>query len=75
MGDVEKVKDFQSVIQKSVDLLYNSLFLKNAFFVLYSDETRKYELNYQSSAILPLWELDIEPGKGVEFEIFLNIAA
>jgi len=43
---VEDVRDLQSIIQKTVDTLYDSLYLRNAFFVMYGDESRKYELEY-----------------------------
>ncbi|HPA72288.1 MAG TPA: SpoIIE family protein phosphatase [Spirochaetota bacterium] len=44
--DVEKTKDFKSLIQRTVDILYESLFLKHAFFILFNNERRHYELYY-----------------------------
>ncbi len=40
--DVEKIKDFKSIIQRSVDILFESLFLRNAFFLMFNAEGRRY---------------------------------
>jgi len=44
--NVEKDRDPETVIRKTVDVLYKSLFLKRAFFMLLNEKTRKYELFY-----------------------------
>ena len=44
--DVETIKDFKSIIQRTVDILYESLFLKHAFFIIFNNEKRLYELYY-----------------------------
>lgn len=54
--DVEVMRDFKSLIEKSVDILYDSLFLKNSFFIIYNSETRQYEPFYRKGE-----EIDIAP--------------
>lgn len=46
--DVERQKDFQGIIQKSVDVLHDSLFLKRVFFLLLNNESKRYESYYQN---------------------------
>ncbi len=45
--DVGGMRDFTTIIQRSVDILHDSLFLKSAFFILFSNENKRYELVYQ----------------------------
>lgn len=44
--EAEKTRDFKSLIQRTVNILCDSLFLKTAFFIMYNNETRLYELFY-----------------------------
>ncbi len=44
--DAEKTRDFKSLIQRTVNILCDSLFLKTAFFIMYNNETRLYKLYY-----------------------------
>ncbi|MCP4133309.1 MAG: SpoIIE family protein phosphatase [bacterium] len=41
---VEKIKDIKKIIEKTVSILHESLFLKSVFFIMLDDDTRKYEL-------------------------------
>lgn len=52
--DVEQLRDFRGIIQRSVDILQNSLFLKHAFFLMFSAEAKRFVVYY---------------GKGVSGEI------
>ncbi len=45
--DVEKIRDFRQLVQRTVDILVDSLFLKNAVFFLFSNETRRYDPLYR----------------------------
>ncbi|HOW82969.1 MAG TPA: SpoIIE family protein phosphatase [Spirochaetota bacterium] len=45
--NIEDVKELSRVIEQTVDLLRESLFLKHAFFIMMNDETRRYELMYR----------------------------
>ncbi|HOO71115.1 MAG TPA: SpoIIE family protein phosphatase [Spirochaetota bacterium] len=44
--NIEDVKELQRVVEQTVDLLRDGLFLKHAFFIMINDETRKYEMLY-----------------------------
>ena len=44
--EMEGVRDLQSVIQRTVNILREGLSLRRAFFILLNDMTRKYELFY-----------------------------
>ncbi len=44
--DAEKTRDFKSLIERTVNILCDSLFLKTAFFIMYNNQTRLYELFY-----------------------------
>lgn len=52
--DVGKVRDYASLIRRSVDILYRSLFLKRAFFLMFDDTSKRYELYYQKGDSLPV---------------------
>jgi len=45
------LKDSKTVIEKTIDILFNSLFLKNAFFVMLSEDLRGYSLFYGRGSI------------------------
>ncbi len=47
--DAEKIRGLSEIIEKSVDVLHDSLFLNRAFFLFLNDKTRKYELEYYKS--------------------------
>ncbi|HPV96514.1 MAG TPA: SpoIIE family protein phosphatase [Spirochaetota bacterium] len=48
--DVGGLRDFTTIIRRSVDILHDSLFLKSAFFILFDNESKRYELAYQKGA-------------------------
>ena len=52
--DAEEIKDLSSIIKLSVKNLYDSLFLKSAFFILYNEDSRNYELSYYEGKVLNL---------------------
>ncbi len=54
--DVENTKDFRSLIGRTVDILYESLLLKQAFYVSYSNEKRHYEMYYRKGE-----QVDVDP--------------
>lgn len=47
--DADKLKDFSRVIERTVEILYSSLYLKRAFFLLLDDTRRNYEMIYARS--------------------------
>ncbi len=47
--EVGKEKDFRNIIHRSVDVLFDSLNLKRAFFLMYSSETKRYEVFYEKN--------------------------
>ncbi len=53
--DTEQTRNFRSLVERSVDILFDSLFLKKAFFVMYNNASRRYERYY-------------EKGEAVDFE-------
>ena len=54
--DSEKIRNFRNILERSVDILADSLYLKRAFFVRYSDSTRRYELFYRKGE-----DVDVDP--------------
>ncbi|MDY6967355.1 MAG: SpoIIE family protein phosphatase, partial [Spirochaetota bacterium] len=46
MREIEKIRDFNSIIHKSIDILYQSLILKRAFFIKLNSKSRQYEQYY-----------------------------
>ena len=48
--DVGGLRDFTTIIQRSVDILHDSLFLKSAFFILFNNDSKRYELAYQKGS-------------------------
>lgn len=40
------IRDFKSIVQRSVDVLVDSLYLKSSFFLMFNNDNRKYELFY-----------------------------
>ncbi len=43
---ITEIKDFKVLIQRNVDFLFETLSLQNAFFVIYNNNTQKYEKYY-----------------------------
>ncbi len=56
--EVESIRDYRSIIQRSVDVLQESLFLKSACFLGYDPASRRYELYYQKGEKNPVAPLD-----------------
>lgn len=56
--DVGGMRDFTTIIQRSVDILHDSLFLKSAFFILFSNENKRYELVYQKGTTVEVPPLE-----------------
>jgi len=52
--DVERVRDFRSIIQRSADILYDSLFLRRVFFIMFNNESKRFELFYQKGSEAPV---------------------
>ncbi len=46
IADIEKLKDFDSVVKRAVDILHDNLHLKKTFFMILDDKTRRYEVYY-----------------------------
>ncbi|MCX7679626.1 MAG: SpoIIE family protein phosphatase [Spirochaetes bacterium] len=44
--EAEQTRDVKSLIERIVNILYDSLFLKHACFIMYNANTRRYELFY-----------------------------
>ncbi len=47
--DVQTMKEMEPIVQRTVDILYRSLFLKNAFFMMLDEKSRRYEKVYSRS--------------------------
>ncbi|TAL37085.1 MAG: hypothetical protein EPN93_06570 [Spirochaetes bacterium] len=56
--EVESLRDYRSIIQRSVDVLQESMFLKSAAFISYDPGTRRYELFYQKGDKNPVTPLE-----------------
>ena len=46
--DVEAVKDLDGIISRTTEILFKSLYLKKAFFLLFNEENMRYELTCYS---------------------------
>ncbi|HDP80479.1 MAG TPA: hypothetical protein ENN21_06510 [Spirochaetes bacterium] len=47
--EVGRERDFRHIIERSVDTLFDTLFLKRAFFVMFSTESKKYQVYYRKN--------------------------
>jgi len=43
---IEEIKDPNSVIERTIDTLFKSLYLRRAFYLAYNEKTRKYEVSH-----------------------------
>ncbi len=53
---VAEIKDFKIMIQRNVDVLFETLSLENALFIIFNNDSRMYEMYYSKGE-----ELQIEP--------------
>jgi len=52
--DIAEEKNLQDIVRRMVDILYDGLSLHHAFFILFNDQSRKYELFYYKGDKGPL---------------------
>jgi serine phosphatase RsbU (regulator of sigma subunit) len=52
--DIAEEKNLQDIVRRMVDILYDGLSLHHAFFILFNDQSRKYELFYYKGDQGPL---------------------
>ncbi|OHD66468.1 MAG: hypothetical protein A2176_03740 [Spirochaetes bacterium RBG_13_51_14] len=63
--DIAEEKNLSDVVRRTVDILYEGLSLRHAFFIMLNDETRKYELTYFKGGQNPLQLPPIERNASV----------
>jgi serine phosphatase RsbU (regulator of sigma subunit) len=56
--DVQEERDFESTLKRSVDILFDSLFLKRAMFIMFDNVKKKYEIYYERGENLPYVPLE-----------------